>query len=200
MHTFNVVPSSAGAGRPTLASSSTLSRPYWNLSNHLNMFKCARQASLYAIFIILCLSAPFIPNFKQNLSAVRCSWCVSITVQYNSTLQNTLYNTPWLTYPRFHEKTFYVSNFALSFYCMNGSKEGRCTNYKYSSVCNSDFIATIVLLEFFKVICLPSIDPFMQLSEKRLIWHIRGFFVISTIHWCSSACLLGRLPSTSLHW
>ncbi len=58
-------------------------------------------------------------------------------------------------------KTSYVSNFALSFYCMNGSIEGRCTNYENSSVCNSDFLAKSVLLEFFKVMCLPSIDPFM---------------------------------------
>ncbi len=63
---------------------------------------------------------------------------------------------------RCHEKTSYVSNFVLSFYCMNGSIEGRCTNYKNSSVGNFDFIARSVLLEFFKVMCLPSIDPFMQ--------------------------------------
>ncbi len=81
------------------------------------------------------------------------------------------------TYRLCHEKT-YVSNFALSFYCMNGSIEGGCTNYKNSS---SDFIARSVLLEFFKVMCLPSIDPFMQLSEKRIIWHIGGFFVTTTI-------------------
>ncbi len=70
---------------------------------------------------------------------------------------------------RRHEKTSYVSNFALSFYCMNESIEVRCTNYKNSSACNSDFITRSVLLEFFKVMCLPSIDPFMQLSEKRII-------------------------------
>ncbi len=35
-----------------------------------------------------------------------------------------------MTYRHCHEKT-YVSNFALSFYCMNGSIEGRCTNYKF---------------------------------------------------------------------
>ncbi len=39
-------------------------------------------------------------------------------------------------YRRCHKKTSYVSNFTLSFYCMNGSIEGRCTNYKNSSVCN----------------------------------------------------------------
>ncbi len=49
----------------------------------------------------------------------------------------------------------------LSFYCMNGSIEGRCTNYKNSSVCNSDLIARSVLLEIFKAMCLPSIGPFM---------------------------------------
>ncbi len=84
-------------------------------------------------------------------------------------------------YRRCHEKPSYVSNFALSFYCMNGSIEGRCSNYKNSSVCNSDFIARSVLLEFFKVMCLPLIDPFMQLSEQRIIWHI-GFFVTTTIY------------------
>ncbi len=36
---------------------------------------------------------------------------------------------------------------------MNGSIEGRCTNYKNSSMCNSDFIARSVLLKFFKVMC-----------------------------------------------
>ncbi len=51
-------------------------------------------------------------------------------------------------YRRCHEKTSYVSNFALSFYCMNWSIEGRCTNYKNSSVCNSDFIARSVILVF----------------------------------------------------
>ncbi len=76
-----------------------------------------------------------------------------------------------------HEKTSYVSNFALSFYCMNESIEGRCTNYKNFSVYNSDFIARSVLLKFFKVMCLPSMDPFMQLSEKRISWHIGGLFV-----------------------
>ncbi len=70
----------------------------------------------------------------------------------------------WLNsvYRRCHEKISYMSNFALSFYCMNGSIEGKCTNYKNSSVCNSDFIARSVILEFFKVMCLPSIDPFMH--------------------------------------
>ncbi len=71
-------------------------------------------------------------------------------------------NEPLRTHRRCYEKTSYDSNFALSFYCMNGLIEGRCTNYKNSSVCNSDFIARNVLLEFFKVMCLPSIDPFMQ--------------------------------------
>ncbi len=52
------------------------------------------------------------------------------------------------TYRRCHEKTSYVWNFAWSFYCMNGSIEGRCTNYKNSSVCNSDFIARSVILIF----------------------------------------------------
>ncbi len=80
------------------------------------------------------------------------------------------------------QKTFYVSHFALSFYCMNGSIEGRCTNYKNSSVCNSEFIARSVLLEIFKVMCLLFIDPFMQQSEKRIMWHIGGFFVITTIY------------------
>ncbi len=63
---------------------------------------------------------------------------------------------------RCHEQTSYVSNFALSFYRMNGSIEGRCINIKNSSVCNSDFIARSVILEFFKVTYLPSIDPFMH--------------------------------------
>ncbi len=80
-----------------------------------------------------------------------------------------------------HEKTSYVSNFALSFYCMNGSIEDRCTNYKNSSVCNFDFIARSVLLELFKVMRLLSIGPFMQQSEKRIIWHVGGFFVTTTI-------------------
>ncbi len=67
-----------------------------------------------------------------------------------------------VAYRRCYEKTSYVSNFALSFYCMNGSIEGRCTNYKKSFVCNSDFIARSVILEFFKVMYLPSIEPFMH--------------------------------------
>ncbi len=50
----------------------------------------------------------------------------------------------------------------LSLYCMNGSIESRCINYKNPSVCNTNFIARSVLLEFFKVMRLPSIDLFMQ--------------------------------------
>ncbi len=65
------------------------------------------------------------------------------------------------------------------------SIKGRCTNYENSSVCNSDFIATSVLLEFFKVVCLPYMGPFMQLTEKRIIWHIGGFFVTTTITFSS---------------
>ncbi len=38
---------------------------------------------------------------------------------------------------------------------MNGSIEGRCTNYKNFSVCNPDFIARGVVLGFFKVMGLP---------------------------------------------
>ncbi len=83
--------------------------------------------------------------------------------------------SPKAAFRHCHEKTSYVLNFALSFYCMNGSIEGRCTNHKNSSVCNSDFIARSVLLEFFKVMSLPSIDLFMQLSEKCIIWYIGGF-------------------------
>ncbi len=63
-----------------------------------------------------------------------------------------LWHQNWVTLKisrRRHEKTSYASNFALSFYCMNGSLEGRCTNYKNSGVCNFDFIARSVLLEFF---------------------------------------------------
>ncbi len=86
------------------------------------------------------------------------------------------------TYRRYPKKSP-VSNFALSLYCMNGSIEGRCTNYTNSSVCNSDFITRSVILEFFKVIYLPSIDPFMHLSEKRIIWHTGGFFM-TTIFYC----------------
>ncbi len=41
-------------------------------------------------------------------------------------------------YRRCHEKTSYVYNFALSFYCMNGSMEGRYTNYKNSSMRKSE--------------------------------------------------------------
>ncbi len=68
----------------------------------------------------------------------------------------------------------------FSLYCINGSIEGRCTNYKNSSVCNSDCIARSVLLELFKVMCLLSIDPFMQQSEKRIIENIGGFFMTPT--------------------
>ncbi len=35
------------------------------------------------------VSAPFIPNIKQDLIAIRCSQCISMTMRYNSTLHNT---------------------------------------------------------------------------------------------------------------
>ncbi len=57
----------------------------------------------------------------------------------------------------------------IIFYCMNGPIEGRCTNYKNFSVCNSNFIARSVILEFFKVMYLPSIGPFMHSSKKHII-------------------------------
>ncbi len=83
---------------------------------------------------------------------------------------------------------FYMSssrkNFLYVEFCMNGSIEGRCTNYKNSSVCNSDFIiegrctnyknssvcnsdfiSRSVLLEFFKVPYLPCICPLSYLPS-----------------------------------
>ncbi len=54
-----------------------------------------------------------------------------------------------IAYRRCHEKTSYVSNSASLLYRMHGSIESRHIDWKNSSVCNSDFVARMLLLEFF---------------------------------------------------
>ncbi len=46
-----------------------------------------------------------------------------------------------LAYRRCHEKSSYVSNFASSFYCMNGSIEGRYTKAPMCRILRHHFIA-----------------------------------------------------------
>ncbi len=52
-------------------------------------------------------------------------------------------------YGRCYKKPPMCQIMRFSLYCLNGSIEGRHINQKNSYVCNSDFIASSVLLEFF---------------------------------------------------
>ncbi len=66
------------------------------------------------------------------------------------------------TFHRCHEKTSYVSNYAFITLLHEWVDRRQMHQLENSSVCNSDFNAGSVLLEFFKAMLLPSINPFMQ--------------------------------------
>ncbi len=120
--------------------------------------------SLFSFFRFECLFFSEFSTMGMELYSNASLWLIPPSRGNNSI------STKWAlylwnaTYRHCHEKTSYVSNFALSFYWMNGSIEGRCTNHKNSSVCNSDFIARSVLLEFFKV---------MHFALYRLIYAVK---------------------------